>query len=51
VQEFQETATAIRTATQIRRAYSYNTPRALAVRGTIEQLAQGACMVQAKGGQ
>lgn len=49
VQEFQATATEIRTATQIRRAFTYNAPRALALRGTIDQLAQAARMLQAKG--
>jgi len=51
VQSFQETATEIRKATQIKRAFTNNAPRSLAVRGTIEQLSQAASMVQAKGGK
>ncbi|MBV8841307.1 MAG: hypothetical protein JO307_00725, partial [Bryobacterales bacterium] len=39
VQEFQEVATAMRTAGDIRRVYTYNAGRALIVRGTEDQLA------------
>lgn len=38
VQSFQEIATAIRTISDIRRVYTYNTPRAIALRGTSDQL-------------
>ena len=49
VKDFQETATVIRTATGIRRMYTYNTARAMAARGTIEQIAQAARLLQEKG--
>jgi hypothetical protein len=39
VQDFQATANAVRTATQIRRVFTYNAEHALAVRGTANQLA------------
>jgi hypothetical protein len=39
IQSFQESATLIRTITDIRRVYTYNTPRAIALRGTADQLA------------
>lgn len=39
VQSFQELATVIRSTTQIARAYTYNASRALALRGTADQLA------------
>jgi hypothetical protein len=39
VQSFQEIATAIRTITEMRRVFTYNSPRALAVRGTPDQIA------------
>ena len=39
VQSFQEVATTIRTIVEIRRVFTYNTPRALAVRGTADQVA------------
>ena len=42
VQSFQEIATSIRTITDIRRVYTYNTPRAIALRGTADQLALAA---------
>lgn len=51
VKDFQETATGIRTANGIRRLYTYNTARAMAARGTIQQIAQAARMVQEKGGK
>ena len=37
--DFQEEATLLRTITDIRRVFAYNTPRAIAVRGTSAQLA------------
>jgi hypothetical protein len=39
IQNFQEIATAIRTISDIRRVYTYNTPRAIALRGTSDQIA------------
>jgi hypothetical protein len=39
VQDFQELATTLRTVADIRRVFTYNTPRALAVRGTADQIA------------
>lgn len=39
VQSFQETAMFVRTATQIRRAFTLSSPRALALRGTADQIA------------
>ena len=39
VQAFQKAATQIRTATQITRLFTCNTPKALAVRGTADQIA------------
>jgi hypothetical protein len=39
VQNFQEVATTVRTITEIRRVFTCNTPRALAVRGTADQIA------------
>jgi hypothetical protein len=39
IQSFQEIATTIRTIAEIRRVFTYNTPRALAVRGTADQIA------------
>ena len=39
VQDFQAIANAVRTATEIRRVFTYNAERALAVRGTVNQLA------------
>ncbi len=39
VQAFQEIANVVRTATQIRNAFTYNAPRALAVRGAGDQIA------------
>jgi hypothetical protein len=42
VQSFQEIATSIRTITDIRRVYTYNTPRAIALRGTSDEIALAA---------
>lgn len=39
VQDFQKAATRIREATQIKRLFTYNRPRAFAVRGTADQIA------------
>jgi|SRR5579872_972500 len=39
VQDFQKAATAIREATQIKRIFTYNAPRAMAMRGTTDQVA------------
>jgi hypothetical protein len=46
VQEFQEIATTIRTVAEIRRVFTYNTPRALAVRGTADQVAAAAFLIR-----
>jgi hypothetical protein len=45
VQAFQEIATTVRTIAEIRRVITYNTPRALAVRGTADQIAAAAFMI------
>lgn len=45
VQDFQEVATTIRTIAEIRRVFTFNTPRALAVRGTADQVAAAAFMI------
>jgi hypothetical protein len=42
MQAFQKAATQIRTSTQITRVFTYNTPKALAVRGTADQIALAA---------
>jgi len=39
VQDFQKAVTGIRAATQIKRIFTYNSPRAFAVRGTADQIA------------
>ena len=39
IQDFQEVANLVRTATMIRSAFTYNTPRALTLRGTGDQIA------------
>jgi hypothetical protein len=39
VQDFQKAVTAIREATHIQRVFTYNTPKAFAVRGTADQIA------------
>ena len=46
VQEFQKSATEIRTKTNIRRVFTYNAPRALALRGTVDQIAMADRLVQ-----
>lgn len=45
VVQFQKIVTEVRTATQIRRAYTYNAPRAVVFRGTVAQLAQADQMI------
>jgi hypothetical protein len=45
VQDLQEVATTIRTIAEIRRVFALNTPRALALRGTADQIAAAAFMV------
>jgi hypothetical protein len=49
IQQFQEVATLIRTIVEIRRVFTYNPPRALVVRGTTDQIAAAAWMVQELG--
>jgi hypothetical protein len=39
VQDFQKAVTQIREATQIKRVFTYNNPRAFAVRGSADQIA------------
>jgi hypothetical protein len=46
VKAFQEVATQLRTATQIRRVFTYNATYALAVRGTAGQIAMAEQMLQ-----
>jgi hypothetical protein len=46
VQSFQEVATTIRTIAEIRRVFTYNTPKVLALRGTADQIATAAFLVQ-----
>jgi hypothetical protein len=46
VQDFQQTATQIRSKTGIRRVFTYNAPRAMAVRGTVDQVAMADRMVK-----
>ncbi len=46
IQEFQEVATAVRTIAEIRRVFTFNTPRALAVRGTADQIAATDWMIR-----
>jgi len=46
VQEFQEVATTIRTIAEIRRVFTYTTPRALAVRGTADQVAAAQFLIR-----
>ena len=45
IQDFQEVATTIRTIAEIRQLYTLNVSRALAVRGTADQIAAAAFMV------
>ena len=46
VQDFQKAATQIREATQIKRIFTYNRPRAFAVRGTADQIAMAERLTQ-----
>jgi hypothetical protein len=46
IQDFQEIATAIRVTVEIRRMFTFNTPRALAVRGTADQVADVGWMIR-----
>ena len=46
VQDFQQNATDIRVKTGIRRVFTYNAPRAMAVRGTVDQVAMADRMVK-----
>jgi hypothetical protein len=46
VQDFQEVATTVRTIAEIRRVFTFNAPRALAVRGTADQLAAADWMIR-----
>jgi hypothetical protein len=46
VQAFQKAATQIRTATQMNRVFTCNTPKALAVRGTADQIAMAERMAK-----
>jgi hypothetical protein len=39
VQDFQEIANLTRTISEVRRVYTYNTPRAVAIRGTTDEMA------------
>jgi hypothetical protein len=46
IDDFQRIATEIRTTTSLRRAFTYNAPRAMAVRGTLDQIAMAERMVK-----
>jgi hypothetical protein len=46
VEDFQKMAVEIRTKTNIRRVFTYNAPRALALRGTVDQIAMADRLVQ-----
>ena len=46
VQMFQQIATLVRTIGDIRRVFTYNAPRALAVRGTADQIALSAWLIE-----
>lgn len=46
VQDFQEIANAMRTTTEIRRVFTYNTPRIVAVRDTLDDLAMAAWLLK-----
>lgn len=46
IQDLQEVATTIRTIAEIRRVYTYNAPKVLALRGTADQIAAAAFLVQ-----
>ena len=46
IQDFQEVTTTVRTITEMRRVFTFNTARALAVRGTVDQIAATEWMVR-----
>jgi hypothetical protein len=46
VADFQQVATTVRTIVEIRRVFGYNTPRALALRGTADQMAAAEFIVR-----
>ncbi len=46
VANFQQIAQFVRTTAQIRRVFTYNAPRVLAVRGTPDQIAQADQLIQ-----
>jgi hypothetical protein len=46
IQQFQEAATLVRTVAEVRRVFTYNSPRALTVRGTTGQVALVDWMIQ-----
>ena len=46
VQSFQEIVTFVRATTQVRRAFTYNAPRALTLRGTAGQIALAARLIE-----
>ena len=48
-QDFQAIATQVRTSAKIRRAFTYNAPRALALRGTLDQITQAESLLKEAG--
>ena len=46
IQDFQQFATRLRTITNIRRVFTYNAPRAMALRGTVDQIAMAERIVK-----
>jgi hypothetical protein len=46
VESFQEIATQVRTTTQVRRLFTYNAPRAVALRGTDDQIAMAEKLIK-----
>src|SRR5262249_1978721 len=46
IQQFQEFVTWVRGTTQIRRVFTYNAPRAVAMRGTADQIASASRLIQ-----
>ena len=46
LQRFQEIATHVRSTTEVRRLFTYNAPRAVALRGTAEQLAMAGRLIK-----
>ncbi len=46
VAQFQKIVNEVRTTTKVRRAYTYNAPRAVVFRGTVAQIAQADRMIQ-----